>query len=150
MPTIDNTLSNKDIINILRDKKIILNGCMMSDDLPMKMIKGFYVLNLDKKGNNGTHWTALYYGGNDGDNYYFDSMGVLPPEDLEKKIKNYKYNDKQYQSIDDTSCGFYCIAFIMNMHHLGATDETFKKFCSMFSPYPNVEKNELILNKIVN
>lgn len=150
MPTIDNTLSNKDIINILRDKKIILNACIMSNDLPKKMIKGFYVLNLDKKGNGGTHWTALYYGDKDEKNYYFDSMGVLPPEDLEKKIKNYIYNDKQYQSIEDTSCGFYCIAFIMNMYHLGISDETFKKFCSLFSPYPNNKNNEIILNKIVN
>ena len=150
MPTLDNTLSNTDIFNILRNKKIILNGCMMSDDLPTKMIKGFYILNLDKKGNGGTHWTALSYGGADGKNYYFDSMGVLPPEDLENKIKNYIYNDRQYQDVNDTSCGFYCIAFIMYMHHSGANDETFKNFKSMFTEYPNNKKNEMILNKIVN
>ena len=150
MPTANNTLSNNDIINILTEKKILLNGCMMSNYLPKQMIKGPYVINLDKKGNGGTHWTALYYGGKDGKHYYFDSMGVLPPEDLENKIKNYVYNDKQFQCINDTSCGFYCIAFIMNMHHLGATDETFKKFRAMFKEYPNNKMNETVLNKIVN
>ena len=150
MATIDNTLSNNDIKNILLKKKIVLNGCVMSNDLPIKMIKGFYILNLDKKGNAGTHWTSLYYDSPNGTNYYFDSMGVLPPLEVEQKIKGYTYNDKQYQGIDDTSCGFYCIAFIMYIHHLGASDETFKKFKSLFTEYPNNKRNEIILNKIVN
>ena len=41
-----NSLSNIDITNILRAQVIEINGIFMKDELPKKLKKGFYVVNL--------------------------------------------------------------------------------------------------------
>ena len=143
----DNTLSNKEIIEILFKKKIIINGVMMSDNLP-RLFTGFYLCNLDQTGDAGTHWTVLYYDMKK--SYYFDSMGCVPCTELERRIKPYVYNDQQYQNIDETSCGYYCIAFIMYMHFMGPCDDVYRNFKNMFLAYPNNSMNDIILKKIIN
>ena len=67
-----NSLSNIDITNILRAQGIEINGIFMKDELPKKLKKGFYVVNLasNSDNNGGTQWTTLYYSSDD--SFYFD------------------------------------------------------------------------------
>jgi len=107
-----NSLSNTDIIHILKSQGVKLNGVFMKDELPSKLKSGFYVVNLQSsKVGNGTHWTAFYY--NSKISYYFDAFGFPAPIEIEQKLKIYKYNDKQIQNLKSTACGYYCIAFIL-------------------------------------
>ena len=75
-------------------------------------------------------------------------MGFIAPEYIHKRIKPYIYCDKQVQSIDTSSCGFYCIAFIIFLSKSRDKNVGFKTFINMFSN--NVNMNEIILNKILN
>ena len=84
-----NSLSDMDIIHILKSQKIKLNGVYMKDELPSKLKKGFYVINLQSSNvGNGTHWTALYYSSKH--SFYFDPFGFLAPIEIEQKLNKYK------------------------------------------------------------
>ena len=68
-----NTLSDRDIIQILQNQNIHIHGIYMKDELPNKLTKGFYIVNLQSSTDgNGTHWVALYY--NPVCSYYFDVL----------------------------------------------------------------------------
>ena len=62
MPLKSNELSNLDILKILKNQKININGIFMKDELP-KLKEGFYIVNLasEKANNGGTHWLTFYY-----------------------------------------------------------------------------------------
>jgi hypothetical protein len=127
-----NSLSDMDIIHILKSQKIKLNGVYMKDELPSKLKSGFYIINLQSSNiGNGTHWTALYY--NSKHSYYFDAFGFLAPVEVEKKLNGYTYNDKQIQNLKSTACGYYCIAFIIFMYGIKDMKLRFKLFVDAFS-----------------
>lgn len=89
-------------------------GVYPKDDLPD--IQGSGVINLDNKGNAGTHWCAWYempkY------IYYFDSFGMPPPENfLETVNKPVKYTNNEIQKEDSIMCGWYCIYFIRSLYN---------------------------------
>ena len=141
-----NSLSDMDIIHILKSQKIKLNGVYMKDELPSKLKKGFYVINLQSSNvGNGTHWTALYYSSKH--SFYFDPFGFLAPIEIEQKLNKYKYNDKQIQNLKSTACGFYCIAFIIYMYGRKnmELDIGFKSFVDAFST--NTKENDKLLYK---
>ena len=141
-----NSLSDMDIIHILKSQKIKLNGVYMKDELPSKLKKGFYVINLQSSNvGNGTHWTALYYSSKH--SFYFDPFGFLAPIEIEQKLNKYKYNDKQIQNLKSTACGFYCIAFIIFMYGRKnmELDIGFKSFVDAFST--NTKENDKLLYK---
>jgi hypothetical protein len=90
-------LSDIDIDHILKSQGINLNGIFMKDELPSKLKRGFYVINLQSSNiGNGTHWTVLYY--NNRNSLYFDAFGFVPPVEVEQKLNRYTYNDKQIQN----------------------------------------------------
>jgi hypothetical protein len=143
-----NTLSNSDIDEILKNYKIDYNGIFQKDCLPKKLLNGFYIINLQSSSDgNGTHWLSLYKV-NDGYSIYFDSMGFLPPKDIENKLYKYEYNDKQIQGLNSSSCGFFCIAFILFLSKFkNNINKAFETFISLFSN--DSKKNEVILYKLL-
>ena len=56
------------------------NGVYSRNNLPNKIKKGAYVINLDEYENTGTHWVSLFVTTNEV--IYFDSFGVeyIPKE----------------------------------------------------------------------
>lgn len=112
------------------------------------MKKGFYIINLDKAVNGGTHWTAFYFDDNL-QSLYFDSYGFLAPEEVEKQIKPYVFNDRQIQDYNSSSCGYFVIAFIYFLSKINQDIETsFKCFINLF--YKDTEKNEELLNELLD
>ena len=59
------------------------NGVYSRNNLPNKMKKGAYVINLDEYENTGTHWVSLFVKTNEV--IYFDSFGV---EHIPKEVIN--------------------------------------------------------------
>lgn len=139
-----NELSNFDIDEILKKSKIEYNGVFSKDVLPHPLKKGFYIINLDDNDGSGSHWTALYKYDNSLNFYY--SFGFICPKDVEDKLKgNLIFNNKEIQDITDTSCGFYCIAFIkyMTKNKHKNPIESFNKFILLFKN--NTKANEVVL-----
>ena len=92
------------------------NGVYSRNNLPDKIKKGAYVINLDEYENTGTHWIALFVKINEA--IYFDSFGI---EHISKEInkfignKEIKANIFRLQAYDSIMCGYFCIEFINYM-----------------------------------
>ena len=119
-------------------------GIYMTDQLPDKLQRGSYIVNLAKSTNsNGTHWVCLYH--TPTFSYYFDSFGFVPPLEVEEKIKPYLYNDKDIQDLNSKACGWYCIAFIKFLHNKSNKEIAFKEFLKLFKN--KTIENDDILHK---
>lgn len=136
-------LSNFEIYDICKELNINLNEIYSKDLIPYKLKKGGYIINLeDSDGHQGgTHWVAMW---NDKEKKYFDSFGVICPEEIIKKFKKpIFWSDKKIQHIKSTNCGWFCICFLYCMQH----NKDYNEFLNMFSE--NSLKNDKILNDMI-
>ena len=141
-----NTLSDRDIIEILKNQNMKINGIFMKDELPSKLTKGFYIINLQSSTEgNGTHWVALYY--NPVCSYYFDAFGFIAPLEIQNKIKPYAFNDKQIQDLKSSACGYYCIAFIMFLYGKQDIENLYRIFINLFSN--DTKRNDEVLERLL-
>ena len=88
-------------------KKTRFNGVYSRDNLPAKIKKGAYVINLDEYEHAGIHWIALYV--KNKKVAYFDSFGVEHvPKEIIKFIKNKDIiaNIFRLQAYDSIMCGY--------------------------------------------
>ena len=107
----------------------------------------FFIVNLDKRENEGTHWIAIAVYMRDV--YICDSLGGLIPDnsfprDLITFLKNLTakrkiHITKQLQPSHSSYCGHYCIAFVneMSLHNC------FKTFLSFFTC--DLQQNDIIV-----
>ena len=142
-----NSLSNFDIMKIIQSQGVDdFKGVYMKDQLPDKLERGSYIINLQSsKEGNGTHWVCLYYTPNF--SYYYDSFGFVAPLEVQKKIIPYMYNDLEIQDIDSTACGFYCVAFVLYLNKKMNIEKAFMEFINLFGK--DTERNEAILHQIL-
>ena len=115
------------------------NGVYSRNNLPNKIKKGAYVINLDEYENTGTHWVALFVKTNEA--IYFDSFGIehTPKEsnkfinnDMTKpsSLKRIKCNIFRIQAYDSIMCGYFCIECINYM----VIGKTLLDYTNLFSP----------------
>ena len=122
-----------------------LNGVYSRDNLPAKIKKGKYVINLDEYEDAGTHWIALYV--KIKKVVYFDSFGVdHVPKEIIKFIKNKDIiaNIFRLQAYDSIMCGYLCIKFIDYMFD----DKTLIGYTNMLSSH-DFKKNDKIIKDII-
>ena len=141
------------------NKKIKIKNLMIinKDDL-MKIKynnKYNYIINIDKKENNGSHWVAIFR------DIYFDSYALKPPNVIEDYFKKgYYMNDKQIQPLNNNSqyCGWICLMFLdyMNKNYdkkLNNSMIIYYKFINLFN-YKKINDNKKIIfnyfNDIIN
>ena len=123
------------------------------NNLPNKIKKGAYVINLDEYDNTGTHWVALFVkpkytteSSSLESTIYFDSFGV---EHIPKEINRFigssdiKSNIFRIQAYDSIMCGYFCIEFI-NYIFKG---KTLLDYTNLFSP-KNFKKDDQIIKRI--
>lgn len=71
------------------------------------------VVNLDDSTGPGTHFTCYYNSPKNEHVYYFDTYGIVPPEQIKAYLlssgKKIAWNTTQYQPIASTLCGYYCV-----------------------------------------
>ena len=67
---------------------------------------------------NGSHWVATYV--KDGVINYFDSFGMAPFQEIVDHAKERNltllHQDQQIQNLYTTTCGFFCLYFLNEMH----------------------------------
>ena len=121
------------------------NGVYSRDNLPNKIKKVAYVINLDEYENSGTHWVSLFVKTNEV--IYFDSFGV---ENIPKEINKFIGNNKKIkasifriQAYDSIMCGYFCIEFINYM----LKGKTLLDYTNLFSPN-DFKKNDQIIKRI--
>ena len=131
------------------------------NNLPNKIKKGAYVINLDEYENKGTHSVSLFVKTNEV--IYCDSFGI---EHIPKKINKFINNDTtkstaelsslersaissiksnifRIQAYDSIMCGYFCIEFINYM----LKGKTLLDYTNLFSPN-DFKKNDQVIKRI--
>ena len=123
------------------------------NNLPYKIKKGAYVINLDEYENTGTHWVSLFV--KPKYTVYFDSFGVEHiPKEINKIIHNsdttkssslerIKSNIFRIQAYHSIMCGYCCIEFINYM----LKGKTLLDYTNLFSPN-DFKKNDRVIKRI--
>ena len=103
----------------------------MRNNLPNKIKKGAYVINLDEYKNTGTHWLSLFV--KPKYTVYFDSFGIEHiPNEINKFIGNNDIGSNIFriQAYNSIMCGYFCIEFISYM----LKGKTLLDYTNLFSP----------------
>ena len=120
------------------------NGMYSRNNLPNKIKKGAYVINLDEYKNTGTHWVSLFVKANKV--VYFDSFGIEHiPKEINKFINNNNIESNTFsiQAYDSIMCGYFCIEFINYM----LKGKTLLDYTNLFSPN-DFKKNDQVIKRI--
>ena len=100
------------------------NGVYSRNNLPNKIKKRAYVINLDEYENTGTHWVSLFV--KPKHTVYFDGFGIEHiPKEINKfinndttkstSLKHIKSNIFRIQAYDSVMCGYFYIEFFNYM-----------------------------------
>ena len=119
------------------------NGLYSRNNLPNKIKKGAYVINLDEYENTGTHWVSLFIKASKVT--YFDSFGIEHiPKEINKFINNnIESNIFRIQGYDSIMCGYFCIEFINYL----LKGKTLLDYTNLFSPN-DFKKNDRVIKRI--
>ena len=134
------------------------NDVYSRNNLPNKIKKGAYVINLDEYENTGTHWVALFV--KPKYRVYFGSFGIEHiPKEINKCIRskelrakalgsavgnnNIKSNIFRIEAYDSIMCGYFCIEFINYMFK----GKTLLDYTNLFSPN-DFKKNDQLIKRI--
>ena len=140
---LSNELSDTELQELVQHYNIKnYHGSYIDNRMPRKLKNGYYSINL----NGHSHWTCLFKDGKDF--YYFDSFGFPASEEVEELIGEYIYSDVQLQNMNSSSCGYYCIAFMLYLQQHKDKKSAFAKFLSLFTK--DTKNNELILDELLN
>jgi hypothetical protein len=117
-------LTDTDIKEIAVKMNVPLTFCGFKDRLKKKPLEynKSYIVNmedsLDKEGkpNPGSHYVCFQvnkYPNGQKSSIYFDSFGVVQPETITEYVGGIMpHNDKDIQSLMNSACGWYCLAFL--------------------------------------
>lgn len=138
----DNGLTDTELEALCEHFKIKLNGIYAKDEVPLSKVEskggvepqvlpyGNYIINL----NGQSHWCGMVISPNG--NFWYDSYGFPAPENLEKLMGKYTWNDTQIQHIKSTACGYFVVAFLKFMEK--PNRNMYNGFCNLFgSPKQN-------------
>ena len=144
-------LSNFDIENIANYYNIPIVVLMKDELKKIKSNDCNYIINLESSNDgNGTHWLALKI--ENRDCAYFDSYGMLPPEEIISFCKRIQkshlsYNTKEIQDLSAQTCGFYAMAFLIFLNSNNNNNHNLYQKSSSFSNL--FSSNTKLNNKIL-
>jgi hypothetical protein len=152
--TQNNITSNYDLQLFLKILNINVTIRSKNDNIFDRVARnGSYIINLSDKENPGTHWVALFIRNKVG--VFFDSYGLPPPEIIGQFTHKKKliYSTDTIQSIDSTTCGFFCVWFLYVFNNLDETYLTYQQYGYALNQFlrkfdkNNTEKNDDILRR---
>ena len=120
------------------------NGVYSRNNLPNKIEKEAYVINLDEYENTGTHWVSLFV--KPKYTVYFNSFGIEHiPKEINKFIGNneIKSNVFRIQAYDSIMCGYFCIEFINYI----LKSKKLLDYTNLFSPN-DFKNNDQVIKRI--
>jgi len=116
------SLTDIQIRDLAKRMNVPLVFCGFKDELKGKLkYNKSYIINMenefDKDGerNSGSHYTCFQvnkYPNGKCEGVYFDSFGQPPPKIVEQFAGKLPYCDKDIQSLMNSACGWYCLAFL--------------------------------------
>jgi hypothetical protein len=159
-------LSDQEIWGLAERMRVPLVFCNFKDQLKKKPLQynKSYVVNLENKyddegkRNEGSHYVCFQvnkYANGKVEPIYFDSFGQPQPDTITEFVGGIMpHNDKDVQSLMNSACGWYCLAFLHYINeYQGRTHDLYtdaRHFISMFDDLNksiNHIKNEYILKQ---
>ena len=112
-------ISNFDLLEWCKYLKIPINNVLSRDQtVPHNHKLGLFIYNLEPHYMSGSHWIATYV--KDNVINYFDSFGLPPFQELVnhavRKNLTLLHQNQQIQNLYTTTCGFFCLYFLNEMH----------------------------------
>ena len=108
-----NTTSIFDLNNIKKDLWLSDLSIIMSDELKLKSKSKSksYIMNYQTTKERGSHWVLVVLGTRDSRLYkiYFDSYGIVPPDNVFEYLGDFTYNTMQVQPEGTSMCGQLCL-----------------------------------------
>ena len=115
----DIPMSNFDLLDWCKYLKIPIENVLSRDQtVPHQHKLALFIYNLEPHYMSGSHWVTTYV--RNGTINYFDSSGMPPFQELvnHAKEKNLTllHQNKQIQNLYTTTCGYFCLYFLNEMH----------------------------------
>ena len=88
-------------------------GVFARDSLPHPVTSGYYIVNLDRHDEPGSHWVAIC------DEIFYDSFGRHSKNELGFLQKWQNTEDDSEQVITEEDCGLRCLAWMCVYHVCG-------------------------------
>ena len=107
-----NTTTNFDLMRMAKELKIPHFHVCMRDEVSRSALKAPYnaIVNLHTSDEKGAHWSCFT------DNYFFDSYGLPPTEEVKNLMKHGEYNTFQLQIPSTKLCGQLCIFVLYQLN----------------------------------
>lgn len=122
-----NTTSDKELEEYAKRLGITLTGVYSRDDTLQLEPGEAAIVNLDPD-MPGSHWVAVRR--TPRSVLYFDSYGYPPPKNISEKWPKVRFTTKKVQSMKSTSCGYFCLWWLRDVHTLKQYSEWLKQFTS--------------------
>ena len=115
----DIPMSNFDLLDWCKYLKIPIKNVLSRDQtVPHQHKLALFIYNLEPHYMSGSHWVTTYV--RDGTINYFDSFGMPPFQELvnhaKEKNLNLLHQNQQIQNLYTTTCGYFCLYFLNEMH----------------------------------
>ena len=115
-------MSNFDLLDWCQYLKIPIKNVLSRDQtVPHNHKLGLFIYNLEPSYMNGSHWIATYV--RDNAINYVDSFGMQPLQELvdhaKRKNLTLLHQNGQLQNLYTTTCGYFCLYFLNEMHKNG-------------------------------
>ena len=112
-------MSNFDLLEWCQYLKIPIKNVLSRDEtVPHNHKLGLFIYNLEPSYMSGSHWVATYV--KDNVINYFDSFGMPPFQEILDHAKERNitllHQDQQIQNLYTTTCGYFCLYFLNEMH----------------------------------
>ena len=112
-------MSNFDLLEWAQYLKIPLKNVLSRDQKVAHNHKlGLFIYNLEPAYLSGSHWVATYV--KDNVINYFDSFGMPPFQEMvdhaKKKNLTLPHQNSQIQNLLSSTCGYFCLYFLNEMH----------------------------------
>lgn len=94
--------------------KPYFKGVFPSDLIPSAILLPMgFIVNVDGSTQPGSHWLSIFID-RSGAGYFFDSFGQRPfvynmADYMNDNCNKWQYNEKQYQNVLSTACGYYAM-----------------------------------------
>ena len=112
-------MSNFDLLEWCQYLNISIKNVLSRDQtVPHNHKLALFIYNLEPSYMGGSHWVATYV--RDNVINYFDSFGLPPFEELvnhaKRKNLTLLHQNQQIQNLYTTTCGYFCLYFLNEMH----------------------------------
>ena len=149
-----NNLQIQRLLKNHKETRDIFQGVYAKDTLPPHPIStkpSAYICNTDPISKSGMHWVCFYFPPS-GKAEYFDSYG-FPPHKIFRKFlggkRKYTYNKCFIQHPMTTTCGQYCMYYILRRSQGESKQEILKFFCDKNSTKISYINNDLLVVKTI-